>query len=185
MSDTSHEDNEAYREYLKLIHDSAFKEYGYYALDWRNRQTSLLKTYLWLSFTIIVAQANIFPTVWNGESLAILPWSLSPSVRFYFFVFIAAITSLSAFAFGIDSLRGRGGVHSHYKMLHQDMMMHAYSETISKEVTPFCLYVNMISNLQDAIHHQKEQNRLLAIKLRTTSYLLLTSILFTAASLLP
>lgn len=176
--------HDTHKDLLKMILSAAQDEYKIMALEWRNRQTLIIRTYLWISVVAIAAQISLFLPVWAENHKKMLPWELCPTVAFFIFVLLALLCSFYVFVLGVDTLRGRDGIRLPYEHTYSRMCDHSYKEATEVE-NSLSLYLLLIKNLETAINHQKEQNVIAGLKLRRMSCFLLIALFFTGCALLP
>ena len=174
---------ERYKKTLELLINSARDEYKQYTIDWRNRHSGLIKTYLWIAVTLIASELHIFSSIWNKKPSSFLLWHIEPTFLFYFFAILALITSFFVFILGIDTLRGRGGITSQFTKKYSDFAIQHYEEVF--ENMPITLYSDMLVMIDIAIYEQRMQIKQTAYKLRIMSYTLLVSIIFSILATFP
>lgn len=166
---------------LDLLLKAAQEDYKQITYDRRNLQHSILRNYLWLATAIVSAQITYFINMTSEKPFA--PWLVQPSICFYFFIIVALALSGIAFAYGIDTMRGRVGVCFPYEYAYNHMTDMAHKEA-SSQLASGSLRVYMIQTLEIAINHQREIARETGEKLRHLCRLLLFSLLFMLVSIL-
>lgn len=169
----SQEQQKEYNDTLKTLLSIAKDDYKFLALNWRNRQTGLIKTYLWIAVTLIASELHIFSSVWNNK----------PSFLFYLFAVLALAVSFAVFILGIDTLRGRGGVHRQFEKNYSDFSVQRYKEIF--EDRQKTLHHDMLVMIDIAIYEQRMQLAKIAYKLRAMSYLLLASVILSVLAVIP
>lgn len=174
---------ESYHKTLEFLLTSARDEYKQCTIDWRNRQTGLIKTYLWLAVTLIAAELHIFSSIWNKTPSSFLLWNIEPTFLFYLFALLALILDFAVFILGIDTLRGRGGVHRQFEKNYSDFSVQRYKEIF--EDRQKTLHHDMLVMIDIAIYEQRMQLAKIAYKLRAMSYLLLASVILSVLAVIP
>ncbi len=177
------EQQEHYKKTLEFFLASARDEYKQCTIDWRNRQTGLNKTYLWIAITLIAAELHIFSPVWNNKQSPFLLWHIEPSFWFYLFAALALLASFVVFMLGIDTLRGRDEIMRQFQENYSDLAIKCYNEVF--ENAPIKLYSDMLNMIDTAIYMQRIQIKHIAYKLRAMSYLLILSVVFSFLAVVP
>lgn len=176
-------DFDRYYQLLGEILHAAQDEYRQFSLEWRNRQHSILKTYLWLAVTLAAAQFTLFSKVWGHDEQP-FPWILVPGPVFYIFAFLALGTSAVAFCLGVDTLRGKD-IRLAYDRAYEEMMNMAREESFISSNQAGMLEKTMILCLENGLSHYRAQGTRTGKRLRILSRLLLLSLFFFAIALLP
>lgn len=167
-------DDDKYQDSLKFIADKAFAEYHFLSMDHVKHQSSLLKTYLWLSSLTCAFQTSLYYKVLASE-ISTKVFSGHPDFWFHLFGLISIALSLGAFVLGSDTLRGRG--ESHFPISNFEELSDIAYNMASKPRSQI-LYPSMIKNLNAEINRQIKSTNLRGKKLRIMSRLIISSILF-------
>lgn len=175
-------DFDRYANLLNTILEAVQEEHKQFSLDWRNRQFSILKTYLWLSITLIASQFAIFSKIWGGNSP--LPWNIIIGFHFYFFAFFTLGTSTTAFCLGIYFLKGKD-FPLPYDRSYKQMIEMAREESFISSSNFGILEKTMITTLEESLIEHRHQGTTTGKRLRLLSIILITSTLFFAMALLP
>lgn len=179
----SQEQQKEYNDTLKTLLSIAKDDYKFLALDWRNRQTGLIKTYLWIAVTLIASELHIFSSVWNNKPSSFLLWHIEPFFLFYLFAVLALAVSFAVFILGIDTLRGRGGIFPIFTKNYSDFSVQRYEELYEDRQNT--LYHDMLVMIDIANHNQRLQLKRTAYMLRTMSCLLLASVILSVLAVIP
>lgn len=166
---------------LKIILDMAHNEYKIFSLEWRNRQNSILRLYLWLSVTILAAQISISNLIIKNE-MPLLAFVV-PNNSFYFCLIFAILLAFFAFAIGLDTLRGRSVVMNFHISTYTEIMNFAYQECIDDEYRND-LVVDLIKQAETGITHQIKIGETVGRKLRYISLCLLFSLFFSILAII-
>lgn len=178
-----------YKELLQKILSTAQENYKILSIDWRNRQSHLIRTYLWLSVTLMIAQISLFASVWSQAPSSFIPWHITATWYFYVLAFISLALSWAVFFLGIDAMRGRedGIFLPCMKELDNELCLLAHQDALdsASSVSNYTLYADMLGQYQRSITGQIKTNTIVGRKLRKMSYILLLSIFFSGLTIIP
>lgn len=165
-----------YRASLDLILKAAQEDYKQVTFDRPNRQSTILKTYMWLSSLLFAAEWSVFSPIHSGQSSTLFFGSVCPNILFTTLMLVTLGCSLAAFVLGVDTARGRISHRYPYEDSYTDQFREAYG-TSSYEGNPTeALRLNMIAQLERGIlHHRRELERV-GRRLRAISILMLVSV---------
>lgn len=179
--------DEEYLKKLEVILKAAQDEYKQITYDRRQIQHGLLKNYIWLSTILFSTQTAILLYALDTRTTFVL----EPGIVFLFFIILAIVLSAGTFAFGVDTIRGRGEVKFPYITTFWQMWEYAYRERYDlgrpdngKAILPHELHTFMIDELQKAIFENRKTAGDVGKKLRRLSWLLLASIGSTVLALI-
>lgn len=165
-------DHANYKECLTTLLKAAQDEYKAITYDRRAIQHSILRNYLWLSTIMFSVECTgIFQVVGNKGT----PWPMHPGTLFWILAGLSLIFSLACFCFGVDTMRGRGGVLFPYRPQFESLIDDAHQEA-SRRVSFGQLYVEMILDLERAINQHRATAMTVGKKLRCISWGLLFSL---------
>lgn len=175
MSETKF-DGEGYCGSLDIILKAAQDEYKQIVIDRSVIQKGILKTYLWLATAMFSGQCALYTNMLGDTKL--LFWQLHLHVAFFVCATASLVLSVGCFAFGVDTMRGRGVIKRPYTKSYLEIMNTAYQSADEGEYQT-AYKVGMVFDLNDTINHQIKISQTIGKKLRLLSYSLLASLAIT------
>lgn len=165
-----------YRASLELILKAAQEDYKQVTFDRPNRQSTILKTYMWLSSLLFAAEWSFFSSVREGKAPKLLLGSVCQNDLFFALVVMALGCAAIAFILGVDAARGRIAHRYPYEDSYTDQIREAYNTSSYGENPNESLRINMIIQLERGIRHHRKEIERVGRRLRTISRLMLLSV---------
>lgn len=169
------EQEKTYRECLNIIVKAAQEEYKQAMYDRPNRQSFILKTYIWLSTVIFAGEVSLFSAIVSPSKYAYfyIP-KIQEEYLFYVCVVLSLVSSFIAFVLGIFAFLGRVKIKPPYRDHYIDVAKKAHNDVFCG--AHYTFQTVWLENLSSAINAQLDSCQEVGKRLRAISWLITFSI---------